>query len=299
MTDAKHLDKFLKYLRYERNFSVYTIKNYRIDIKKFLDYLSLTNIVNIEDLNNDIIQKYIISLNSQGLNPNSVARMKSSICSFIRYLFNNKHISHNPIIKIITPKKQKKLPNTLSIDQINRLCNLPGNGFSVLRDKACIEIMYSSALRLSEATSLDLDSIDYTSNTLIVTGKGNKQRVLPIGKLAMNAVKSWLAIRKNYAKDNEKALFVNKYGKRISNRSIQQRLDYWSKIVDLRCKISPHTLRHSCATHLLESSGDIRAVQEFLGHEDISTTQIYTNMNFEHLKSVYLRSHPRAKHKGS
>ena len=176
---------------------------------------------------------------------------------------------------------------------------MPGTGFSVLRDKACIEIMYSSALRLSEATSLNLNSIDFATNTLSVIGKGSKERILPIGKFAVAAIKSWLTVRENHVKDQEVALFINKYGNRISNRAVQQRLDYWSKVVDLKCKISPHTLRHSCATHLLESSGDIRAVQEFLGHEDISTTQIYTNINFEYLKKVYEKSHPRARNRKS
>ena len=296
---SNHLKEYTEYLNYEKNFSKYTVKNYNIDINKFLNYLKTKEITKLNEINNETIQMYIISLNNDGLNPNSVSRIKSSVCSFIKFLYKKKYIPKDPIIRITVPKKQKKLPHVLSIEQISKLCDLPGTGFSVLRDKACIEIMYSSALRLSEATSLNLNSIDFATNTLSVIGKGNKERILPIGKFAVAAIKSWLTVRENHVKDQEVALFVNKYGNRISNRAVQQRLDYWSKVVDLKCKISPHTLRHSCATHLLESSGDIRAVQEFLGHEDISTTQIYTNINFEYLKKVYEKSHPRARNRKS
>ena len=162
-----------------------------------------------------------------------------------------------------------------------------------LRDKAIIEVMYSSALRLSELTQLNIDSIDMLSKYVKVIGKGRKERILPLGEQALLALKIWIAKRAE-SRVSCDALFVNKYGDRLSNRSIQNRINFWVKKQGLNCKISPHTLRHSCATHLLEASGDLRAVQEFLGHEDISTTQIYTNMDFEHLNKVYKNSHPRA-----
>ena len=158
-----------------------------------------------------------------------------------------------------------------------------------------IELMYSSGLRLSEITSLNADSVSPKDRMLSVIGKGGKQRYLPMGMKAIQALNEWTLMRSKHVKDNEEALFLNKFGNRLSNRSVQIRLDYWCKSLGLNCKISPHTLRHSCATHLLESSGDLRAVQEFLGHEDISTTQIYTNVDFEHLKSIYIKAHPRAK----
>ena len=158
-----------------------------------------------------------------------------------------------------------------------------------------IELMYGSGLRLSEITSLDTQSVSLNDKMLSVIGKGNKQRYLPIGSKAIIALLAWVKIRSKHVKDQEKAFFLNKFGGRLSNRSVQIRLDYWCKSLGLNCKISPHTLRHSCATHLLEASGDLRAVQEFLGHEDISTTQIYTNVNFEYLKNIYIKAHPRAK----
>tara|TARA_Y100000748_G_C15164812_1_gene359343 strand:- start:37 stop:519 length:483 start_codon:yes stop_codon:yes gene_type:complete len=157
-----------------------------------------------------------------------------------------------------------------------------------------IELMYSSGLRLSETTSLNIKSLNISDGILSVVGKGNKQRYLPIGRHAIKALKIWLDVRSTKY-ENENALFLNKYGKRLSNRAVQQRIDYWVKHLGLNSKVSPHTLRHSCATHLLESSGDLRAVQEFLGHEDISTTQIYTSIDFEHLKNIYKNTHPREK----
>ena len=156
-----------------------------------------------------------------------------------------------------------------------------------------IELMYSSGLRLSEITSLNLSSVNMRDKIISVIGKGNKQRYLPIGSKAIEALSKWINTRST-SKVSDDALFLNKFGNRLSNRSVQTRLNYWASFKGLNCKISPHTLRHSCATHLLESSGDLRAVQEFLGHEDISTTQIYINVDFEHLKKIYSKSHPRA-----
>ena len=159
------------------------------------------------------------------------------------------------------------------------MCNIPPESTAAIRDKAIIELMYSSALRLSELSGLDTNSLDLETNYVKVLGKGNKERVLPLGRQAKNAINIWIEVRNKFNPQNE-ALFINKYGGRLSNRSVQNRINFWVKKQGLNCKISPHTLRHSCATHLLEASGDLRAVQEFLGHEDISTTQIYTNMDF-------------------
>ena len=179
-------------------------------------------------------------------------------------------------------------------DRIDILCAIPEISYAAIRDKAIIELMYSSALRLSETTSLDISSIDISNKIISIKGKGNKQRYLPVGARALAALNTWISKRKDKVVNND-ALFLNKFGYRLSNRSVQLRLNFWSNYTGLTSKISPHTLRHSCATHLLESSGDLRAVQEFLGHEDITTTQIYTNVDFEHLRKVYVKSHPRAK----
>ncbi len=289
----KSLENFFSYLKYERNYSEDTLKNYLSDLKKFILYLSDINIVKITDITLDITQSYINSLNRNGLTPTSLARKASSIRSFFSFLYKKKYIDKNPMTKIIVPKKMQKLPFILSIDQIDELCKIPATNFAAIRDKAMIELMYSSGLRLSEITSLDVSSLNIKDKIISVIGKGNKQRYLPIGSKALEALSKWISTRRT-SKVFDDALFLNKFGNRLSNRSVQTRLNYWASFKGLNCKISPHTLRHSCATHLLESSGDLRAVQEFLGHEDISTTQIYTNVDFEHLKKIYSKSHPRA-----
>lgn len=289
------IKKFISFIKIEKRYSRYTVKNYSLDLEQFRIYLNTSNISNLDSITNGIIQTYLNSLNKNGLNPTSIARKKSSIRSLCSFLVKKRIIKINPAQNIITPKRTNKLPHVLSIEEVNKLCDLPGTSFAACRDRAIIELLYSSGLRLSEITSLNINSIDLPGKILSVRGKGNKQRYLPIGEKAIIALTHWIKLRLSKIKNNETALFLNKYRTRLSNRSIQQRLDYWCKALGLNCKISPHTLRHSCATHLLESSGDLRAVQEFLGHEDISTTQIYTHINFDHLKSIYDKAHPRAK----
>ena len=230
-----------------------------------------------------------------GLGSSTIARKKSSISSLFNFFCKKKIIDKNPCKKLISPKTKSKIPVVMSITEVNKLCDIKEKTFQAIRDKAIIELMYSSALRLSETTSLNLTSIDINSKLLVVEGKGKKTRYLPVGDCALSAITKWLKVRHDKAANNEIALFLNKYGKRISNRSIQQRIIFWCKKKSLNYIINPHVLRHTCATHLLESSGDIRAVQEFLGHQDISTTQIYTSVNFDYIKKVYDKTHPRAK----
>ena len=286
---------FLIYLKYEKQYSSATSKNYSLDLAKFIAYLKDLDIQMISHITSDHIQNYINKLNRSGLIATSLSRKTSSIRSFFNFMIRKKIIKINPSKKIVVPKRLQKLPYILSIAQIDLLCSIPSSSFASIRDKAMIELMYSSGLRLSEITSLNSSSISLKDRMLSVIGKGSKQRYLPMGTKAISALNKWTLTRSKYVKDNEEALFLNKFGNRLSNRSVQVRLDYWCKYMGLNCKISPHTLRHSCATHLLESSGDLRAVQEFLGHEDISTTQIYTNVDFEHLKNIYTKAHPRAK----
>ena len=286
---------FLIYLKYEKQYSSATSKNYSLDLAKFIAYLKDLDIQMISHITSDHIQNYINKLNRSGLIATSLSRKTSSIRSFFNFMIRKKIIKINPSKKIVVPKRLQKLPYILSIAQIDLLCSIPSSSFASIRDKAMIELMYSSGLRLSEITSLNSSSISLKDRMLSVIGKGSKQRYLPMGTKAISALNKWTLTRSKYVKDNEEALFLNKFGNRLSNRSVQIRLDYWCKYMGLNCKISPHTLRHSCATHLLESSGDLRAVQEFLGHEDISTTQIYTNVDFEHLKNIYTKAHPRAK----
>ena len=288
----KYIDEFLKYLQYEKLYTKDTLLNYKIDLNQYSNYLNQAKLVHL-DISKQDIEKFFIYIHSLGLSPTSLARKASTLRSFYLYLLKTSQIKSTPMLGIKTPKLSKKLPMVLSISDIDTLCDIKELTLVAIRDKAIIELMYSSALRLSELSQLNLDNIDTSSNFVKVLGKGQKERILPFGGKALHALKTWILKRtENRPKSN--ALFINKFGDRLSNRSIQNRINFWVKKQGLNCKISPHTLRHSCATHLLEASGDLRAVQEFLGHEDISTTQIYTNMDFEHLNKVYKNSHPRA-----
>tara|TARA_B100000945_G_scaffold67738_1_gene50977 strand:- start:265 stop:1158 length:894 start_codon:yes stop_codon:yes gene_type:complete len=286
------IGKFHDYIKYEKQYSEHTIKNYLIDLAQFKDNFDSQDLSEITTIS---LQDYISSLHKMGLDASTIARKKSSISSLFTFFCKKKIIDKNPCKKLISPKRRSKIPTVMSISEINKLCDIKEKTYQAIRDKAIIELMYSSALRLSETTSLNLSSIDLKSKLLVVDGKGKKTRYLPVGDCALSAIITWLKAREDRAVNNEIALFLNKYGKRISNRSIQQRIIFWCKKQSLNYVINPHVLRHTCATHLLESSGDIRAVQEFLGHQDISTTQIYTSVNFDYIKKVYDKTHPRAK----
>ena len=294
MSSNLHLliNKFHDYIKYEKQYSEHTIKNYLIDLTQFREKFDS---VDLSSITTTSLQDYISSLHKMGLDRSTIARKKSTISSLFTFFCKKKIIDKNPCKKLISPKRRSKIPTVMSITEINKLCDIKEKTYQAIRDKAIIELMYSSALRLSETTSLNMSSIDLESKLLVVEGKGKKTRYLPVGDCALSAIKSWIKVRKEISDKNENALFLNKYGKRISNRSIQQRIIFWCKKKSLNYAINPHVLRHTCATHLLESSGDIRAVQEFLGHQDISTTQIYTSVNFDYIKKVYDKTHPRAK----
>ena len=288
----KHIHDFLNYMKNERLYTKDTIKNYKLDLQQFAEFLKTQDIA-INDVIKTNIEDFFMNLHVLGLSPTSLARKASTLRSYYTYMLKSSLISESPMTSIKTPKLSKKLPNVLSVHDVDILCDIKIDSVVAKRDKAIIEVMYSSALRLSELSSLNIESVDMNSKFIKVIGKGKKERILPLGIKATDALSVWITVRNNFTPSNT-ALFINKYGGRLSNRSIQNRINFWVKKQGLNCKISPHTLRHSCATHLLEASGDLRAVQEFLGHEDISTTQIYTNMDFEHLSKVYRNSHPRA-----
>ena len=290
-TDS-YLNDFLDYLKNEKLYTNDTLKNYQIDLKQFSEFLHSKN-QDFHTADRLHIESFFMKLNSLGLSPSSLARKASTLRSYFLFLLKTSVISTSPMIDIKTPKLSKKLPNILSVSDVDTLCNIDASSSVSKRDRAIIEVMYSSALRLSELSSLNTDSVDIESKCVKVIGKGKKERILPLGAKASEALLDWTSARCDL-RPVDNALFINKFGTRLSNRSIQNRINFWVKKQGLNCKISPHTLRHSCATHLLEASGDLRAVQEFLGHEDISTTQIYTNMDFEHLNRVYKNSHPRA-----
>ncbi len=294
------LTEYLTFLNVERGLSPLTRENYARDITqliKFADNLELHSLQNVH------IRRFIASLHSKGLGGKSIARMLSGWRGFFEFLVNRKGYNANPVIGLRAPKSPKTLPQVLSIEQASKLVDISDNAVLSVRDHAILELFYSSGLRLSEVINLNIDALDFSEGTVIVTGKGNKTRIVPMGKHAMDAIQQWLQVRVNYATDDaasnaaSKAVFIGLQGRRIGARNLQLRLKEWSIKQGINSSVHPHMLRHSFASHVLQSSGDLRAVQEMLGHANISTTQIYTHLDFQHLSKTYDAAHPRAKKK--
>jgi integrase/recombinase XerC len=293
-----YINQFLAYLQ-NRNLSPHTIKNYGRDLACLRAFCDKQNIKTWADLDGDQARTYAASLHRGGLAGKSIQRMLSAARSFYRYLLRQGWIKQNPIAGVSGPKTARPLPKTLNVDQAGLLVAIATDDQDPvkLRDRAMLELLYSSGLRVAELAALDLADIDLSEGTVRVTGKGDKQRDVPVGRHACEALGCWLPARARYAKPDVQALFINRFGRRLSIRGIQQRVRYWGLRQGLAMPVHPHMLRHSFASHLLESSSDLRAVQELLGHADISTTQIYTHLDFQHLAKVYDQAHPRARKK--
>ncbi len=302
------LQRFFSYLQSERRYSSHTVSAYRRDIKHFIDCCGLdeTQAVNWDDIKQPGIRQCVAKLHRQGLSGKSLQRWLSSIRSLFNFLCRFHRATHNPAIGVPAPKIAKRLPKTLNVDEINQLLNVKNSktGKSNIagqvisdRDNAMMELMYACGLRLSELSGLNQQHIDWQQQTIIVTGKGQKQRRIPFGKKANEAISNWLKQRVLLANENEEALFVSTRGTRLSNSSIQKQLKKMALKQGLNTNVYPHMLRHSFASHILESSKDLRAVQELLGHANLSTTQIYTHLDFQHLAGVYDSAHPRARKK--
>jgi integrase/recombinase XerC len=293
------LAAFFEQLTVEKRSSEHTIKNYQRDIRNLSLYCEEKAICHWRDIKQSDIRSHIAGRHRQGISSKSLQRELSAIRSFYNFLLKKRLAETNPAQHIQAPKQARKLPKTLDVDQINGLLEAGTNSVLEIRDLAMFELFYSSGLRLSELNALNLSDIDLSDQTLIVrSGKGGKSRLLPIGSKAVNALNTWLAQRLMFTSvDDETALFVSNRGTRLGKRSIELRLAFWCKKKGISEHIHPHMLRHSFASHLLESSQDLRAVQELLGHSNISTTQIYTHLDFQHLADVYDNTHPRAKKK--
>ncbi|MDH4072921.1 MAG: tyrosine recombinase XerC, partial [Gammaproteobacteria bacterium] len=233
----------------------------------------------------------------RGLSPRSIQRQLSAIRTYFRFLLREKLAPRNPVQSVRAPKAGKRLPENLDADRMARLLDIPGDGPLVARDRAILELLYSSGLRLAELTGLDQGDVDLADGTVSVTGKGGKDRVIPVGRYARDALRTWLTHRGELADAGEQAMFVSTRGSRLSPRSVQARVDHWARRQGIDMRVYPHLFRHSFATHLLESSHDLRGVQELLGHANISTTQVYTHLDFQHLAQIYDRTHPRARAK--
>ena len=249
------------------------------------------------DLDSEHVRAYSAACFRKGLSARSIQRRLSAARTFFRYLIREKHVKKNPVTRCQPQRAGKRLPDNLDADRMAKLLEIPGDGPIVDRDRAILELLYSSGLRLAELIDLNLGDVDSSDATVRVTGKGNKDRIVPVGRKALAALASWQKSRASMADPDEKALFVSNRGQRLSHRSVQARVTYWAKRQGIDSKVYPHLFRHSFATHLLESSHDLRGVQELLGHANISTTQVYTHLDFQHLAQIYDKTHPRARKK--
>jgi integrase/recombinase XerC len=291
--------QFLNYLESEKRFSPHTLDAYRRDLDYFIAQFPVTTDADWKQISPQQVRACIAQAHRQGLGGSSLQRRLSALRRFYTYLGRKHSFSENPAVGISAPKKSRPLPRALDTEQAGRLMAGSSKDPLQLRDVAMLELTYSSGLRLAELASLDLGDIDLESGALRVTGKGGKTRELPVGRYALEAIQRWLPVREELLKGTEQALFISRQGKRISHRSIQQRFRQRASRQGLDVPLHPHMLRHSFASHMLESSADLRAVQELLGHADISTTQIYTHLDFQHLAKVYDKAHPRARKKQS
>ena len=294
----EYLDQFIQMLRSEKYYSPHTCSSYRRDLVRFRAYLQSRDISIWEQAGHREVGDYAAQRFRQGRKSRTIQRELSSLRSFYQYLIRQGVLKQNPAREVSAPKPDKPLPKTSDAETIDRLLNIDDDDSLLMRDVAIFELIYSSGLRLAELVGIDLEDIDLEQRQLRVTGKGNKTRYLPIGGKAVAAVKRWLKHRADYSRNaSEPALFLSRRGQRISPRNVQQRLRQLIRRQGIGQHLSPHTLRHSFATHLLESSSDLRAVQELLGHANIATTQVYTHLDFQHLAKVYDSAHPRAKRK--
>jgi integrase/recombinase XerC len=287
-------DDFLRYLAQEKRMSAHTVSNYQRDLSRFIIFLQTNRHHVWAEVKSSHIRQFMVQLHQHGLAGRSIQRLLSTIRSLYRFLIRQGIAENNPAQAVQAPKSEKRLPSTLDVDQMNALLDVSQNqGFIAIRDKAMMELFYSSGLRLAELVGLDVRDVDFGDQLVYVTGKGNKARVVPIGSVAINALNQWLVERNKLDLLEQSALFISQQGRRLGARGIQKRVEFWGKKQGISDKVHPHRLRH--ASHMLEASGDLRAVQELLGHSDISTTQIYTHVDFQHLASVYDLAHPRAK----
>ena len=289
-----YLAGFLSQLRQERRLSRHTADAYARDVRALLELAGTTPLA---ELQIHQIRRFVAQLHGRGLGGKSLARLLSAWRGFFKYLARDHGFSRNPCAGVRPPKSPKSLPKALSPDEATRLVSIAGDDKLAVRDRAIFEMFYSSGLRLSELTSLKSGDVNYSDATVRVTGKGNKTRVVPVGSHALKALKAWMMVRDLLVKQGEAALFVSQNGGAITPRAIQLRLKTWSIKQGLPGNVHPHMLRHSFASHVLQSSGDLRAVQEMLGHSSISTTQVYTHLDFQYLAKVYDAAHPRAKKK--
>jgi len=289
------LAAFLKRLKTERRLSPHTSEAYERDLRELLAFCGREQIASFKELDSFGVRRFAAESHRKGLAARSVARRLSAVRTFLNYLIETGVLKSNVAVHVQAPKAARRLPATLDPDQVASLLAISGDDPETLRDRAILELFYSSGLRLAELVGLNLGDVDKDDRTVRVLGKGSKTRVVPVGKQALAALHDWLAVRSELARSGETALFVGTRGARVSPRVVQKRVNEWAKRQGAPTRVHPHMLRHSFATHVLESSRNLRAVQELLGHASLSTTQIYTHLDFQHLAKVYDKAHPRAR----
>jgi integrase/recombinase XerC len=307
------LARFRRYLTSERRMSAHTDASYARDLSALAKFCDRHGLSDWSALDTQHVRRFAAHSHAAGLSPRSIQRRLSAVRSFYEFLLRDERggggpagvgrrrrgarLTYNPAHEVRAPKATRRLPPTLDADQMARLLEIDAQGPLGVRDRALMELLYSSGLRLAELVGLDVTSLDLKDRTVRVLGKGRKARIVPVGRTAASALRLWLAARAALAKTNETALFVGRSGERLGPRAVQARVAYWARRQGLPVHVHPHLFRHSFASHLLESSGELRGVQELLGHADISTTQIYTHLDFQHLARIYDATHPRARRK--
>ncbi len=290
------LQKYWDYLRIERQLSAHTLLNYQRQLSAVVEILQQNDLRTWQQVTPGVVRFILADSKKSGLKEKSLALRLSALRQFFSYLVVQGELKVNPATGISAPKQSRLLPKNIDQEQVGKLLNNQSKEPIDIRDRAMLELMYSSGLRLSELQGLNLSSINTRVREVRVLGKGNKERILPFGRYASHAVQEWLKVRLLFNPKDD-ALFVSSLGNRMSHRSIQKRMEIWGVKQGLNSHLNPHKLRHSFATHMLEASSDLRAVQELLGHSNLSTTQIYTHLDFQHLAQVYDNAHPRAKRK--
>jgi integrase/recombinase XerC len=294
-SELEWLPRFLTHLSAERQLSAHTDSNYKRDLDRFIAHCERQNVREWARVDSQHVRSFVAAEFRGGASARTIQRRLSALRTFFNFLIREGVLKANPAIDVQAPKAKKRLPQALDVDQMNRLLAFRTDATLEVRDKAIMELFYSSGLRLSELVGLDLVDVDLADRTVRVMGKGRKARVVPVGSYAVTALGQWLKERAALAAFGETALFVGQNGTRLGQRAVQQRIARWAKRQGLGVHVHPHMFRHSFATHLLESSQDLRGVQELLGHANIATTQVYTHLDFQHLAKIYDRSHPRAR----
>jgi len=290
------IDRFVSHLTHERRLSFHTASAYRRDLTQLLAFCERHQLADWNALDNRRVRAFAAAEHAGGIAPRSIQRRLSAVRSFFEYLIREGHATRNAALEVRAPQTQRRLPTTLDTDQMGHFLEFRGDDTLSIRDKALMELFYSSGLRLSELVSLDVTALDLEDRTVRVEGKGGKTRILPLGRFAVTALRQWLDERTTLPKRDD-AVCIGRGGRRLTPRAVQLRVNTWARRRGMGVHLHPHMFRHSFASHLLESSSDLRGVQELLGHANIGTTQIYTHLDFQHLAKVYDAAHPRARRK--